>query len=99
MKIFIKILFLLFFFQTTQGFGQEKSIVITKDFEGLTFDEFVKKVESKYPLHFYFEKESIPNFTVKLLSCPNEFPYTGSVIKFKFCYCFLEYCSVKFCSH
>lgn len=67
MRVWIKIVFLLFFFQSILLIGQEQDVVITKDYEGLTFNEFVTKVESNYPVHFYFEKENIPNFTIKLL--------------------------------
>jgi len=67
MKYFIHISLFCLIFQTVTAFAQHEDVIITKPYEGLSFREFVNKVEETYPCHFYFEEDQIPKFNIKLL--------------------------------
>lgn len=45
---------------------QNKVILITRAYDGLSWDEFVKKAESEHSLMFFYEKDSIPDIKVEV---------------------------------
>ena len=48
--------FLFFFFASVDALAQEnKPVLISGDFRGVTIDEFVKQIEAKTSFHFYFD--------------------------------------------
>lgn len=51
-----RLFFLFFFFASVDALAQEnKPVLISGDFRGVTIDEFVKQIEAKTSFHFYFD--------------------------------------------
>ena len=48
--------------------GQEKQIILSRSYENLTWMEFVNKLESNFPLHFYFDPDETKNITIDMLT-------------------------------
>ena len=48
--------------------GQEKEVIIDRDYEGLSWNAFVNKVESAYPLHFYYDSITTQDISINLLT-------------------------------
>jgi len=67
MKYLIHIGVLFLIFQTITAGAQTENVIITNSYEGLSFREFVNKVEKGTQFRFYFEEEQIPTFNIKLL--------------------------------
>ncbi|MCB2208449.1 MAG: TonB-dependent receptor [Bacteroidetes bacterium] len=59
---------ILLFFSITSVIGQTGLIIIDKSYEDLTWNEFVIKLESHKNVQFFYDKVSIPDFRIKLLS-------------------------------
>jgi len=52
----------------TTVLGQREEIVISKSFDQLNWTEFVTKVQNTFPVHFYYNPDSIPDFEVNIKS-------------------------------
>ena len=48
-------------------FGQSERYPITKKYEGLSWNEFVNKVEGEYPVTFYFQTDSFPQIEMHVI--------------------------------
>lgn len=66
-KIRNKIILVLgfFYFFTIQGFSQSQ-VIITKEYNNFSWLEFVKEIESKYKIRFFYKETSIPNFQLSI---------------------------------
>lgn len=57
------LLVLSFLFTHTQTlFSQESSYILNRTYDNLDWENFVSKVEHNFPVHFYYEKDSMPSF-------------------------------------
>ena len=57
----------LFFFSATI-FAQNNSYVLNRAYDNLEWEKFVIEVEQNFPVHFYYQKDSIPDFRVRVNS-------------------------------
>jgi len=57
MKFFTSVIVLFFFFLTGISGQSKEELQITGSFRNLTFQEFVSKLESQYPVHFYYDEK------------------------------------------
>ena len=64
-KIFITAVFYVLMIWSVNA--QEKEIIITEAYEGMSWTAFVDKLEANYQVHFYYEEQLIPDFQIKLL--------------------------------
>ncbi len=55
-------------FLSTQVFSQTTDIIITKSFDGLSWDSFVDKLENERSIQFFFKRNIIPDFNVSVSS-------------------------------
>ena len=61
------IIIILVFVTFSVSFGQSDQINI-KEYDGLKWEEFVKKVESQLNYRFFYNKSEIPEFSIKIAS-------------------------------
>lgn len=61
---FLFLLALLFF--SLNGFAQQKDDLITGNFQNVSFNEFVQKVESQTGYHFYYEAKQFDSTTITI---------------------------------
>jgi len=47
-------------------FAQQNKLIISKAYDNLEWDKFVKKAESSYPVNFYYYSDSIPEITISV---------------------------------
>jgi len=47
-------------------FGQETEFIVDKSYDQLAWQEFTNKVQRVYPVRFFYNNDSIPNFTVNV---------------------------------
>ena len=62
-KRIINILFLIVIF-TLHGYGQEDKILISQEYDGLSWNEFIKKIENNYDVRFFYNPDSIPEIRI-----------------------------------
>ena len=61
------ILFVLIISLTFVANSQEvKTLIITKDYDGLSWNNFVKKTEANYDVKFYYHPDSIPDIKINV---------------------------------
>ena len=65
-KTFLISVFGLTFILTLLSFGQQSKFIITKEYNNLKWNEFVEKTENNYPVHFYYNEDSIPDFNISI---------------------------------
>lgn len=67
MKLFKSILLTLIISTTFVVNSQEvKTLIITKDYDGLSWNNFVKKTEANYDVKFYYHPDSIPDIKINV---------------------------------
>jgi hypothetical protein len=49
-------------------FGQHSSYVLDRTYDNLEWENFVLKIEQNFPVHFYYQKDSIPAFRTSVSS-------------------------------
>lgn len=61
-------IFCLWLLLHTAVLGQQGEFVINRAFDQLHWIEFVSRVQNTFPVHFYYNPDSIPDFVVKVTS-------------------------------
>ena len=46
--------------------GQVQNAVVTRSMDGISWNEFVERIESSCPVHFYYIPDSIPDLTLSV---------------------------------
>ncbi len=62
------LVFGLLFINSSQLFAQAENIPIGRDFDQLSWNDFVNRLEKEKSIRFFFEADSIPEFTVHIAS-------------------------------
>ncbi len=65
-KKLILFVFSLLIFFNIQLFSQSGDIIITKDYDGLEWNNFVNSIEKDHPVRFFYDPENIPEFTISI---------------------------------
>ncbi|MCD4727375.1 MAG: TonB-dependent receptor [Pirellulales bacterium] len=64
-KIQLFVFSLLIFFNI-QLFSQSEDVIITKEYDGFEWNYFIKKIEKKYSVRFFYDPEIISEFTISI---------------------------------
>ena len=67
MKTRTLLLFILLTATCSFIWGQQQDYKIDKSYEGLSWNEFVDRVEKEYPVRFYFDSESMPDLKINMV--------------------------------
>ncbi|MBI9033666.1 MAG: TonB-dependent receptor [Bacteroidales bacterium] len=66
---FIKLLFIgMFFIISHHGYSQSEEITLSNEYDHLSWIDFINKIESEYPVNFYYHPDSIPDIIIELTS-------------------------------